>query len=84
MHINLLVVHQQQLPLDLEDYLFAGENIIDDTLEYEMCVSETGSTFSVIAFNKNASKSGCLVQLSAQGAWIRGPGDYKCPRDMDD
>ena len=66
---------------DLEDYLFAGENIIDDTLEYEMCVSETGSTFSVIAFN---DKANCLVQLSAQGAWIRGPGDYKSPRHKDD
>ena len=69
---------------DLEDYLFLGENIIDDTLEYNMCVSSTGSTFSVIAFNENASDEGCLIHLSAQGAWIRGPGDYKCPRDMDD
>ena len=67
---------------DLEDYLFLGENIIDDTLEYNMCVSSTGSTFSVIAFNKKAK---CLIHLSAQGAWVRGPGDdYKCPRDMDD
>ena len=49
-----------------------------------MCVSKTGSTFSVIAFNENASAEGCLIQLSAIGSWIRGPGDYDCPRDMDD
>ena len=69
---------------ELAAYLFEDETIIDKSLEYEMCVSQTGSTFSVIAFNENASDEGCLVQLSALGAWIRGPGDYDCPRDMDD
>ena len=69
---------------DLAVYLFGDEAIIDKTLEYEMCVSKTGTTFAVIAFNKNASKEGCLVQLSALGAWTRGPVEYDCPRDMDD
>tara|TARA_B100000029_G_C17343619_1_gene876224 strand:+ start:275 stop:763 length:489 start_codon:yes stop_codon:yes gene_type:complete len=69
---------------ELAAYLFEDETIIDKSLEYEMCVSQTGSTFSVIAFNKNASAEGCLIQLSAIGSWIRGPGDYDCPRDMDD
>ena len=69
---------------ELAIYLFGDEAIIDKSLEYQMCVSQTGSTFSVIAFNENASAEGCLVQLSALGAWIRGPGDYDCPRDMDD
>ena len=69
---------------ELAAYLFEDETIIDRSLEYEMCVSQTGSTFSVIAFNENASAEGCLIQLSAIGSWIRGPGDYDCPRDMDD
>ena len=69
---------------ELAIYLFEDETIIDKSLEYEMCVSQTGSTFSVIAFNENASAEGCLIQLSAIGSWIRGPGDYDCPRDMDD
>ena len=69
---------------ELAIYLFEDETIIDKSLEYQMCVSQTGSTFSVIAFNENASDEGCLIHLSAQGAWIRGPGDYDCPRDMDD
>ena len=69
---------------ELAAYLFEDETIIDKSLEYEMCVSQTGSTFSVIAFNENASAEGCLIQLSALGSWIRGPGDYDCPRDMDD
>ena len=69
---------------ELAIYLFNDETIIDKSLEYEMCVSQTGSTFSVIAFNENASAEGCLIQLSAIGSWIRGPGDYDCPRDMDD
>ena len=69
---------------ELAIYLFGDEAIIDKSLEYQMCVSKTGSTFSVIAFNENASDEGCLIHLSAQGAWIRGPCDYKCPRDMDD
>ena len=69
---------------ELAAYLFEDETIIDKSLEYEMCVSQTGSTFSVIAFNENASAEGCLIQLSAIGSWIRGPGDYDCPRDMDD
>ena len=69
---------------ELAIYLFEDETIIDKSLEYEMCVSKTGSTFSVIAFNENASAEGCLIQLSAIGSWIRGPGDYDCPRDMDD
>ena len=69
---------------ELAIFLFGDEAVIDKSLEYQMCVSQTGSTFSVIAFNENASAEGCLIQLSALGSWIRGPGDYDCPRDMDD
>ena len=64
------------LTSQLETALFFGENIIDESLEYQMCVASTGSTFSVVASNGT-----CKIILSAQGAWNRGAGDTVCPRE---
>jgi len=68
---------------DLEAFLFSGENIISDDMGYEMCVASTGSTFSVVAYNPNvnADEGGCMITLSAQGAWNRGANNTKCPRE---
>ena len=60
----------------VETNLFFGEKIIDESLGYQMCVVETGSTFSVVAFNGT-----CKITLSAQGAWNRGAGGTVCPRE---
>ena len=50
---------------------------------YEMCVASTGSTFSVVAYNPdvNVDEGGCMIILSAQGAWNRGANNTKCPRE---
>tara|TARA_B100001029_G_C14969289_1_gene399220 strand:- start:262 stop:726 length:465 start_codon:yes stop_codon:yes gene_type:complete len=68
---------------EIESNLFSNENIIDDSIGYQMCIAETGSSFTVVASNigPDATKPYCKVTLSAQGAWNRGAGGTVCPRE---
>jgi len=55
---------------DIEDALFASENMIADDIDFEICVFGTGATFTIRGEDQTADST-CVITLSKNGAPTR-------------
>ena len=52
----------------IETALFGGGDVISEDGGYEMCISEDGSSYSVVA---SAGTGKCTITMTANGVWTR-------------
>ncbi len=55
---------------DIENQLFAGEDIIADDIDFEICVAGTGATFTVVGEDQTGGST-CTITLARNGAPTR-------------